>query len=78
MLILVMLVCYPQSMTDMSLTNIEMAMLDALTLARSRKTGSESSLLLFCMVERTITLRTVMMTVIMMKRLVMLMIMLQP
>ena len=44
----------------MSLTNIEMAMLDALTLARSRKTGSESSLLLFCMVETTITLRTVM------------------
>ena len=61
-------------MTDMSLTNIEMAMLDALTLARSRKTGSESSLLLFCMVERTITLRTVMMI----KRLVMMMIMLQP
>ena len=74
MLLLVMLVCYPQSMTDISLTNIEMAMLDALTLARSRKTGSESSLLLFWMVERTITLRTVMM----MKRLVMMMIMLQP
>ena len=78
MLVLFMLVCYPQSMTDMSLTNIEMAMLDALTLARSRKTGSESSLLLFCMVERTITLRKLMMKVMMMKRLVMTMIMLQP
>ena len=64
MLILFLLVCYPQSMTDMSLTNIEMAMLDALTLARSRKTGSESSLLLFCMVERTITLRTAMIMMI--------------